>query len=85
MVAARELVTTGPYQYSRNPMYVAVMLILVGWTIGFRLRSLAVYAIAVGIAFHLRVVLYEEPRLAQAFGSGWQHYRAQVRRWLGRR
>lgn len=57
----RELVTTGLYRFSRNPMYVAVLLILCGWALGFRSRALAIYALAVAVAFHLRVVLGEEP------------------------
>src|SRR5437868_11540880 len=38
------LVAVGPYRYSRNPMYVAVFVILVGWAIGFRSIPLTVYA-----------------------------------------
>src|SRR5262245_33295566 len=32
----RQLVATGPYKWSRNPMYVAVSLVLIGWALGFR-------------------------------------------------
>ncbi len=62
----QHLVETGPYRFSRNPMYIAVLLVLCGWALGFRSRSLGIYAIAVVFAFHLRVVLYEEPWLAEA-------------------
>jgi len=83
----RHLVVTGLYRYSRNPMYVAVTLILWGWAAGFRSRPLAVYALAVMAAFHLRVVLGEEPWLARTHGAAWARYRADVPRWLplGRR
>jgi protein-S-isoprenylcysteine O-methyltransferase Ste14 len=77
------LVTTGPYRISRNPMYVAVLLVLLGWALSFRSLTLAGYAGVVMIAFHLRVVLYEEPRLSRTHGDQWVLYKAQVPRWLG--
>jgi protein-S-isoprenylcysteine O-methyltransferase Ste14 len=55
------LVRVGLYRYSRNPMYVGVLLIVVGWATGFRMPSLAIYAVVVAILFHLRVLLHEEP------------------------
>jgi protein-S-isoprenylcysteine O-methyltransferase Ste14 len=41
-----------------------------------------IYALAVVVAFHLRVVFGEEPWLARTHGEAWQRYRAQVPRWL---
>jgi protein-S-isoprenylcysteine O-methyltransferase Ste14/pimeloyl-ACP methyl ester carboxylesterase len=80
----RQLVVTGPYAFSRNPMYVAVMLILVGWAIGFHLWWLLVYAAIVLVAFHLRVRLGEEPWLADTFHAKWTRYASHVPRWLFR-
>jgi protein-S-isoprenylcysteine O-methyltransferase Ste14 len=40
--------------------------------------------LAVAIAFHLRVILYEEPRLERAFDRYWLDYKAEVRRWRPR-
>lgn len=82
-VPPRELVVTGAYRFSRNPMYVAVSLVLCGWALGFRSWPLAVYAVVVMISFHLRVVLYEEPWLARTHGEKWLRYKAQVSRWFG--
>lgn len=76
------LVVTGLYTWSRNPMYVAVVLILSGWAIGFQAWTMALYAVAVAAVFHLRVVLHEEPWLARTFGDVWTQYRARVPRWL---
>ena len=83
----RHLVVSGLYRYSRNPMYVSVVLILWGWAAGFQSPALALYALAVMVAFHLRVVLGEEPWLARTHGHAWDRYRAAVPRWLrlGRR
>lgn len=75
----------GLYRYSRNPMYVAVVLILVGWSVTFHSVALAVYALAIAIAFHLRVVFGEEPWLARTHGEKWIRYRRHVPRWLGAR
>jgi protein-S-isoprenylcysteine O-methyltransferase Ste14 len=65
-------------------MYVGVLLILVGWTAAFRLRSLVIYTMIVAIMFHFRVLLYEEPWLARTFPGEWPAYKARVPRWLVR-
>jgi protein-S-isoprenylcysteine O-methyltransferase Ste14 len=78
----KELVVTGLYRVSRNPMYIAVVLVLWGWAVAYRSRSLAIYALAIMLAFHLRVVCGEEPWLARTHGVKWDRYRAQVPRWL---
>jgi protein-S-isoprenylcysteine O-methyltransferase Ste14 len=64
-------------------MYVAVLLVLVGWATMFSSRALWLYAAIVAIAFHLRVVFGEEPWLARTHGAEWTAYRARVPRWLG--
>ena len=78
----QELVIVGLYRYSRNPMYLGVLLIAAGWALGYRSRALAIYAVILAIAFHLRVVLGEEPWLARTHAKAWDAYRARVRRWL---
>jgi protein-S-isoprenylcysteine O-methyltransferase Ste14 len=78
----RHLVTSGPYRYSRNPMYVAVALMLAGWAVAFASWTIATYAGFVIGAFHLRVVYGEEPWLARTHGAAWDEYRARVPRWL---
>jgi protein-S-isoprenylcysteine O-methyltransferase Ste14 len=78
----RRLVVSGPYRVSRNPMYVAVVLVLLGWAAAYRSAGLALYAAAVAIAFQLRVVLAEEPWLAHTHGAAWRGYAQRVRRWF---
>ena len=78
----QKLVVTGLYRYSRNPIYIAVGLVLSGWALVFRSRALTVYALVVMLAFHLRVVLGEEPWLARTHGEQWARYKAKVPRWL---
>ena len=78
----KHLVTEGLYRYSRNPMYVSVALILIGWSIAFASRNLTTYTLIVVIAFHLRVVLGEEPWLARTHGAQWDDYVKRVPRWF---
>ena len=81
----RHLVTRGLYAVSRNPMYLGVLCMVVGWALGLRSRALGAYAAALFLAFHLRIVLSEEPWLARTFGEAWRDYASRVPRWLGRR
>jgi len=81
----RYLVTGGLFRFSRNPMYIAVTMILCGWAWGFRSRAVFIYAVLLMLAFHVRVVFYEEPWLARAHGDTWQSYKARTPRWIGLR
>lgn len=84
-IPPRELVVTGLYRLSRNPMYVGVVSILLGEVVYFGDARLAVYAAAVAIGFHLRVLLYEEPVLRGMFGDAYAAYCAKTPRWFGLR
>jgi len=77
-----QLVEVGLYRYTRNPMYLSVTLILLGWSVSFGLAGLAIYAVVVAIAFQLRVVFGEEPWLARTHGARWYEYARRVPRWL---
>lgn len=76
------LVVRGPYRWTRNPMYVAVLSLLSGEALFFGSGTLLVYAAAWLIIFSLFVRLYEEPTLQQKFGEPYQEYCASVPRWL---
>jgi protein-S-isoprenylcysteine O-methyltransferase Ste14 len=76
------LVVVGLYRYTRNPMYVAVTLILLGWAVSFEVPGIYMYALVVAVAFHLRVVLGEEPWLARTHGAQWREYAHRVPRWF---
>lgn len=78
----RNLVVVGLYRYSRNPMYLAVILILSGWAVGFGSRALWIYTLGTAFVFHLRVVFGEEPWLERTHGETWLEYRRRVARWL---
>ena len=78
----RHLVTVGLYRYSRNPMYLAVTMMLTGWAVCFWSLTLAIYTGSVIVGFHLRVVFGEEPWLARTYGAAWDEYKRKVPRWL---
>jgi pimeloyl-ACP methyl ester carboxylesterase/protein-S-isoprenylcysteine O-methyltransferase Ste14 len=80
----RDLVIVGPYRLSRNPMYIAVSLVLLGWALAFRSWVHLLYAAGVMVAFHVRVVSMEEPWLAQTHRDEWRRYAARTPRWIFR-
>jgi protein-S-isoprenylcysteine O-methyltransferase Ste14 len=82
--APRRLVIVGLYRYVRNPMYVGVLLIILGVALCTGSPLVLAYAAIVAAAFHLRVILYEEPTLARDFPGDWPAYAAKVSRWLPR-
>lgn len=81
----RFIVRAGLYRYVRNPMYLSVFTALVGEIILFECPWLIVWAGAVGTAFAVFVVTYEEPHLTHRFGSSYEQYRRSVPRWIPRR
>ena len=80
----RELVVSGLYRFVRNPMYVGVVGSIVGQAAVYRSRSILWYAALVAVGFHLRVVIYEEPKLKGLFGKSFTDYCARVPRWIPR-
>lgn len=79
------LVVVGPYRLSRNPMYVAVVLVLCGWALAYASTTLWIYAAIIAIAFHVRTIWFEEPWLAARYADSYAAYKARVPRWLGAR
>lgn len=78
------LVTLGPYRIVRNPMYLGVLLLLLGEAVLWSSPGLLFYMAGVGMAFHLFIVLYEEPGLRTRFGDEYERYAAGVPRWFPR-
>jgi protein-S-isoprenylcysteine O-methyltransferase Ste14 len=82
--APRRLVTRGLYRYVRNPMYVGILLVLIGEAFVWRSAFLIAYAAAIWLVFHLFVTVYEEHELSRRFGADYREYRREVRRWIPR-
>lgn len=82
--APKRLVVRGLCRYTRNPMYVGVLVVILGWAILFQAGVLVFYAVLVGLGFHLIVLFYEEPHLHRAFRDDYDTYRTRVGRWFPR-
>ena len=80
----RNLVVTGLYRYVRNPIYVAVVAIILGQAVLMGDWRLIVYGALLWLFFHVFVVAYEEPTLEQTFGREYEAFRAAVPRWIPR-
>jgi protein-S-isoprenylcysteine O-methyltransferase Ste14 len=81
----KHLVVVGLYRLVRNPMYVGVLTLVLGWSLLAGSAWLFAYAVVLGTGFHLRVIWGEEPWLARQFGAAWAAYAAAVPRWWPRR
>jgi protein-S-isoprenylcysteine O-methyltransferase Ste14 len=78
------LVVVGPYRYVRNPMYEAVLAIILGQALLFGSVGTVVWAGLVLGAVLAFVLLYEEPTLESEYGDEYREYRRNVRGWLPR-
>lgn len=80
----KELVVSGMYRFVRNPIYVGVVIFLLGHVLWHPSRSILWMPLIVAVASHLFVTLYEEPHLHKTFGAVYERYCQQVPRWLPR-
>jgi protein-S-isoprenylcysteine O-methyltransferase Ste14 len=80
----RHLVVSGLYRYVRNPMYCAIIGIILGQGILFGDARLILYAALVWLSFHLFVLGNEEPTLQRAYGEDYAAFCAAVPRWMPR-
>ena len=76
------IVDTGPYRFTRNPIYVGMMLALVGLAIAFDSLWPLVMLVPFALVIRYGVVAREEAYLERKFGEVYRRYRARVRRWL---
>jgi len=70
----------GLYRYTRNPMYVGVLTVILGWALLYRSSAVAIYAVVVATCFHSFVVFFEERVLGVRFSAEYERYCAEVPR-----
>jgi protein-S-isoprenylcysteine O-methyltransferase Ste14 len=80
----RHLVVQGLYRYVRNPMYVALLLVVTGQALLFGSLHLLEYGAIVWLCTHVFVIGYEEPALHGKFGEEYKTFCARVPRWIPR-
>ena len=78
------MVEEGPYRYSRNPMVIGMLLLLLGMGLLARSLLLVLYVPMLGLATQFYLVRTEEPVLIQRFGQAYLDYQLRVPRWLRR-
>jgi protein-S-isoprenylcysteine O-methyltransferase Ste14 len=76
------LVIEGPYKFSRNPIYLSVIIMLIGLAILAGSLSILIIAIVFFIIFWKLFVSWEEKKLEEVFGEEYLEYKKRVRRWL---
>ena len=76
------VVTSGPFRFSRNPLYVALTLFYLGLTLALDTWWGIVVLVPLLTILHYGVVLREERYLEQKFGDSYRQYRSSVRRYL---
>ena len=75
------LVTTGPFAYCRNPMYLGHIIFLIGLTLSTQSGLAALIAVVVPFWYQYRV-RRDEKRLKERFGQPYLDYMARVKRWV---
>src|SRR5437867_933895 len=73
------IVGVGPFRYTRNPMYLSLLVLHLGGMLSFRLPWAAVLFVPVFLALHFGVIIPEERHLETTFGEQYRLYKQRVR------
>jgi protein-S-isoprenylcysteine O-methyltransferase Ste14 len=76
------LVVGGIYRFTRNPIYIAFLLIVAALAVGYNNAWLLLSALVLFVLLQFGVVKYEERYLLGKFGGAYEDYRRRVRRWI---
>lgn len=79
---ASKLVTSGVYAWTRNPMYLGLLLVYAGLAGLFRSPSAGLLFLPLALIFDRVIIRREEDYLSRHFGPDYQRYKRRVRRWL---
>lgn len=76
------LVADGPFRFSRNPMYLGIILMLTGVAVWVGSLPMFLAPIAFFIVLSIVFIPHEEKTLERIFGDAYRDYKSKVRRWL---
>jgi protein-S-isoprenylcysteine O-methyltransferase Ste14 len=80
--AASHLITSGPFAFSRNPIYLSNTILLAGVGLGFDFAWMVILALPAAFVTQKLAIEREERHLAEKFGQAWHDYAAKTPRWL---
>ncbi len=80
--ASSVLVQDGPYRFSRNPMYLGFVLMLLGASILMGSLTPFLTVLVFAVLIDRMFINMEEQKLSHAFGSAWEKYKSHTRRWV---
>ena len=76
------LISSGPFKFSRNPIYLGMLTILVGLAFLMSSLSAIIIAFVFGITINFTWIAHEEKKLHELFSEDWENYSSKVRRWI---
>lgn len=76
------LISSGPFKFSRNPIYLGMLTILVGLAFLMSSLSAIIIAIVFGTIINFTWIAHEEKKLHELFSEDWENYSSKVRRWI---
>lgn len=76
------LVESGPFRFTRNPMYLGILIATIG--VAFVIGTPAAFAAPVAFFIFVNFISipYEERKMERQFGDAWRDYKSRVRRWI---
>ena len=78
----KTIASDGPFAFTRNPMYLALVVLYVGGLLLFRLTWAAILLLPMFLLLQYGVIVPEEKYLEAKFGAAYADYKRRVRRWI---
>jgi len=80
---SRVLITHGPFAFSRNPMFLSLLIVVLGWALYYGSVFILIFTATGFTITNFLKVPQEERGLEARFGDAYRTYKARVPRWLG--